>query len=86
MFPKQVDVLGWIWHQGGYLEPSPHRRNALMNTKQEDIKKVKDMRSWLGLFKTLRRATPKVSELLDKLEQSVAAKDTRDEFVLYRYE
>ena len=81
VFPKQVDVLGWIWHQGGYLEPSPHRRNALMNTKQEDIKKVKDMRSWLGLFKTLRRATPKVSVLLDKLEQAVAAKDTKEDFI-----
>ena len=52
-----------------------------MNTKQEDIKKVKEMRSWLGLFKTLRRATPKVSGLLDKLEQAVAGKDTKDEFI-----
>ena len=49
IFPEQADVLGWVWKQGGKLEPSPHRRNALANTKVDDIKKVKDMRSWLGL-------------------------------------
>ena len=58
IFPESADILGWQWHQGGRLEPSPHRRNALTNMKQEDIKKVRDMRSWIGLYKTLRIATP----------------------------
>ena len=52
VFPQQVDILGWVWRQGGRLEPSPHRRNALVNTNQESIKKVRDMRSWVGLYKT----------------------------------
>ena len=60
IFPKQVDVLGLVCKQGRKLQPSPHRRNALVNTKQEDIKKVTDMRSWLGLYKTLIRSTPNV--------------------------
>ena len=80
IFPKQVDVLGWLWHEGGRLEPSPHRRNSLVNTRQEDIRKVKDMRSWLGLYKTLRRATPNISGLLDALEQAVAAKESKEDF------
>ena len=67
IFPKSADVMGWLWHQGGKLEPSPHRRNALVNTKQEDIQKVKDMRSFIGLYNTLRRATPNIATLLDPL-------------------
>ena len=80
IFPEQVDVLGWLWKEGGHLEPSPHRRNALVNTRQEDIRKVKDMRSWLGLYKTLRRATPKISHILDALEQAVAARESKEDF------
>ena len=37
VFPQQVDILGWVWKQGGRLEPSPHRRNALVNTSQDSI-------------------------------------------------
>ena len=80
IFPKQVEVMGWLWKEGGHLEPSPDRRNSLVNTRQEDIRKVKDMRSWLGLYKTLRRATPNISYLLDTLEQAVAAKESKDDF------
>ena len=25
IFPKQADVLGWVWKEGGFLQPSPHR-------------------------------------------------------------
>ena len=75
-----MDILGWVWHQGGRLEPSPHRRNALANTKQEDLKKVRDVRSWLGLYKTLRRATPKIHNILDPLEQAVADKPSTEDF------
>ena len=81
IFPKSADVMGWLWHQGGKLEPSPHRRNALANTKQEDIQKVRDMRSFIGLYNTLRRATPDISTLLDPLIQAVADKDSKDTFV-----
>merc|ERR1719468_804616 len=53
VFLKSIDVLGWKWNQGGFLSPSPHRVNALKNTKPDDIKTIKDMRSWMGLYKTL---------------------------------
>ena len=39
------------------------------------------MRSWLGLYKTLRRATPQIHNILDPLEQAVADKPSTDEFV-----
>ena len=80
IFPESVDVLGWLWHQGGRLEPSPHRRNALTNMKQDDIKKVRDVRSWIGLYKTLRIATPHIASILDPLEQAVADRESSEDF------
>ena len=80
IFPKTADVLGWIWSEGGFLEASPHRKIALSNTKTSDITKVKDMRSWLGLFKTLHIATPKIHVILSPFEQAVAGKDTNEKF------
>ena len=80
IFPETVDILGWVWHQGGRLEPSPHRRNALANMRKDDIKKVRDMRSWIGLYKTLRIATPHISSILDPLEQAVADRQSNEDF------
>ena len=81
IFPKSADVLGWVWKEGGFLEASPHRKIALSNTKTSDIKKVRDMRSWLGLFKTLHIATPKIHLILSPFEEAVAGKDTNEKFV-----
>ena len=38
IFPKQADILGWVWEEGGKLKASPHRKLAVINTKIEDIK------------------------------------------------
>ena len=81
IFPTSADVLGWIWKEGGFLEASPHRKLALTNTKTSDIIKVRDMRSWLGLFKTLHIATPRIHEFLSPFEQAVAGRDTNEKFV-----
>ena len=81
IFPNSVDVLGWVWKRGSFLAPSPHRQCALSNVKEEDIRKIKDMRSWIGLYKTLHIATPKISSFLDPFEQATAGKDTNDTFV-----
>ena len=80
IFPDKVDVLGWVWKKGGKLEPSPHRRNALVNTKKEDVITVKDMRSFVGLYKTLRRASPNMAQLMAPLEEAVADKDSKEPF------
>ena len=81
IFPNSVDVLGWVWKRGGFLAPSPHRQCALSNVKEEDIRKIKDMRSWIGLYKTLHIATPRITSFLDPFEQATAGKDTNDKFV-----
>ena len=80
VFPSSVDVLGWIWREGGTIEPSPHRKLALENTKKENIRTIKDLRSWIGLFKTLHVAAPKLALALAPLEEAVAGKASNDDF------
>lgn len=70
IFPKSADIAGWIWHEGGYILVSPHRRSSLKNTKEEDITKVKHMRSFIGLYKTLHFATPAMARYIIPLEDS----------------
>ena len=81
IFPIQADILGWVWREGGYLSASPHRKLAITNTKQENIKKVKDMRSWVGLFKTLHMVTPQISSLLAPFEEATGGRESSEKFV-----
>lgn len=81
LFLAEVDVLGWHWKQGGFLAPSPHRTNALKNTKTEDIKNVKDMRSWLGLYKTLLPASKNLTILLDPFDKLTADRQSKEPFI-----
>ena len=78
VFLESVDILGWKWSQGGFLSPSPHRVCALKNTKIENVKNVKDLRSFIGLFKTLLPASPNLTLLLNPLDLEVADKDSKD--------
>ena len=78
VFLKSVDILGWKWNQGGFLSPSPHRVNALRNTKYTDIKNVKDLRSYLGLYKTLLPASPNLTLLLNPFDMQVADRDSKE--------
>ena len=84
IFPESVDILGWVWKQGGFLEPSPHRKLALENTKIEDIKTVKDLRSWMGLFKTLHIATPHLATALAPFEEITAGQPSNEK-ILWTY-
>jgi len=78
IFPQSADILGWKWQEGSRLLPSPHRQLALKNTRQEDIITIKDMRSWIGLYKTLLIATPNLATIMDPFDQETASKDSKD--------
>lgn len=84
VFLKSVDVLGWVWQQGGFLSPSPHKVNAIKNTKQSDLVSVKDLRSWLGLYKTMLPASPHLTILLHPFDLEVADKDSKEEITWTR--
>ena len=78
IFLDSVDILGWVWKKGGFVSPSPHRINSLKNTVHTDITCVKDLRSWLGLYKTLMPASPNLTLILDPFDKVVADKDSKD--------
>ena len=80
IFPKSADILGWIWEKGGFIKVSPHRRSSLLNTKEEDIKTVGDMRSFIGLYKTLHIATPAMSRFVTPLEDTVQGLQSSDPY------
>ena len=63
------------------LSASPHRKLAITNTKTSDIRKIKDMRSWVGLFKTLHMATPRIAHILPPFEEATAGKESQDNFL-----
>ena len=78
IFPESVDIMGWIWKRGGYLSVSLHRRNSLMNVRQDNISKVCHLHSFIELYKTLQMATPAVLLVLAPLEQAVAGKESNN--------
>ena len=81
IFPKTTKILGWTWEEGGRLKANKHRTLALANTKLEDIKTVNDMRSWVGLFKTLHILTPQISKVHSPFEQATGGgKQSKDPF------
>ena len=79
IFLNSVDILGWSWKTGGFLSPSPHRILTLKNTSASDIKTIKDLRSFLGLYKTLIQASPNLTLLLDPFDKIIADKASKDE-------
>ena len=78
IFLDSVDILGWVWKHGGYLSPSPHRLNSLKNTSPDDISNIKEMRSWIGLYKTLLPASPNLTLLLDPFDKVIAGKQSNE--------
>ena len=79
VFLQSVDILGWVWQKGGFLAPSPHRINSLKNTSYKDIQCIKDLRSWLGLYKTLMPASPSLTLILDPFDKVIADRDSKDD-------
>lgn len=59
---------------------SPHRRSSLLNTKEEDIKTIGDMRSFVGLYKTLHIATPAMTRFVTPLEDTVQSLQSKDKY------
>ena len=78
MFPVTVDIMSWIWSQGGTLSPSPHRKKALAKITEEDLKTVRDIRSWVGLYKTFIYHTPNLTKIMDPFDKLVGDKESKD--------
>ena len=68
-FPQKLDLLGWS-KQGKYLVPDPHRQNTLL--KATLPKTVKDLRSFLGTYRTFYKCQKYMAFILCELEQLVS--------------
>ena len=76
--PSSVDVMSWIWSEGGTLSPSPHRKQALQAVQMDDLQTVKDVRSWVGLYKTFLYHTPNLTKIMDPFDKITGDKDSND--------
>ena len=70
-FPLKLDLLGWT-KEGKFLVPDVHRQNCLLHASKPNT--VKELRSFLGSFRTFYRCKENISFILSNLEKMVADK------------
>ena len=56
--PEKVDITGWEWSNNGSVSPSSHQIIKLKNITKESIVTVKNMRSFIGLYKVSSKLIP----------------------------
>ena len=70
-FPAKLDLLGWT-KEGKFLVPDVHRQNCL---EEADLPStVKELRSYLGSYRTFYRCKEGISLILGDMEELVAGK------------
>ena len=74
-FPDKLDLLGWT-KEGKLLIPDPHRQNMI--SKAPLPANVKNLRSYLGAYRTFFRCKREMSFLLKDLEEFQAGKKSSD--------
>ena len=77
-FPDQLDLLGWT-KQGKYLVPDSHRQNVI--AKAPLPKTIKNLRSFLGAYRTFFRSKTNMSSILRELEELQAGKMSSEKIV-----
>ena len=65
-FPAKLDLLGWS-KEGKFLVPDVHRQNCLEKADRPGT--VKDLRSFLGSYRTFYRCKANMSLILGNLEK-----------------
>ena len=68
-------ILGWVWNNGS-LSASTHRI-ATLSTCSRPVT-VKDMRSFLGVYRFLLRILPKCAQTLAPLEEAVSGHESQE--------
>ena len=75
-----TEVYGFRIRQG-YVLPSPHSVDNLGAVKIDDLKTVKQVNSWRGLYKTLIAHLPQLAFFMSPFDRATAGKNSRDIFV-----
>ena len=74
-FPTELDLLGWK-KRGDKLIPDPHRQNRLAACSLPLT--VKQLRSYLGGYRTFYRCKENMAEILKDMEELQAGKKSSD--------
>ena len=74
----KMELLGWI-KQGRKLLPDPHRQQAILHIPLP--KTVKQLRSYIGAYRTFYEAKPKLAQILDPMEQMTAGKPSSEKLI-----
>ena len=77
-FPKKLDLLGWT-KEGKFLVPDPHRQNVIANSPLPVS--VKDLRSYLGAYRTFFRCKKEMSNILKDLEEFASNRKSSEKLV-----
>ena len=77
-FPEKLDLLGWT-KVGKHLVPDSHRQNVIANAPLPDS--VKDLRSYLGAYRTFFRCKKNMSNILKDLEEFQANKKSSEKLL-----
>ena len=77
-FPEKLDLLGWT-KVGKHLVPDSHRQNVIANAPLPDS--VKDLRSYLGAYRTFFRCKKNMSNILKELEEFQANKKSSEKLL-----
>ena len=81
IFPIETTIFGWVV-KDGKITPDPHRQLALTKTKYTDIIKIKDLRSWMGIYKTFLIAMPGLAGIMDPFDKFVGGvKDNKSDII-----
>lgn len=76
--PRQTVILGWMW-SNGTLRATSHRVATLSCCSPPS--KVGGMRSFIGAYKVLARVLQNCAKLLAPLDDSVAGRQSKEEFI-----
>ena len=78
-FPLKLDLLGWT-KQGKYLVPDKHRQNCVAIA--ELPKTAKQLRSYIGSYRTFQKCKENTAFILKDLEEFLAANSPTSSTVL----
>ena len=79
IFPASTEVYG-VKLQNGFISPSDHVLSTLGITTIDQLKSVKDINAWRGLYKTLLQNLPKLASYMHPFDLATANKSSRDKF------
>ena len=74
---NDVEVYG-VRVKDGFVSPSPHRVSDFGKIKEENIRTIKQLNSWRGLFKTLIGHIPHMSYYMNPFDKLAGAKKSSD--------